>query len=45
MYDALQAAGAKADLLLIEGAEHADHHFVQTFVKQRVLEFLNENMK
>lgn len=44
MYQALQDAGVEADLVLIRGAEHADHAFVQDEIKDLVLEFLEKHM-
>lgn len=44
MYQALQEAGADADLILIRGAEHADHAFVQQEIKDLVLEFLEKHL-
>lgn len=42
LYDALQAAGVPSDLILIEGADHADHYFIQEEVKKMILDFLNQ---
>ncbi len=40
LYDALQAAGAQADLYLVEGAGHASPEFFQPEIQQRILAFL-----
>ncbi len=40
LYAALQKAGVPSDLVLVEGADHADHPFFQDSVKQLVLDFL-----
>ena len=44
MYKALKEAGAEAELYLIRGAEHADHAFVQTEIKELVLDFLQRHV-
>lgn len=44
LYEALQRAGVDSDLYLIEGANHADHPFVQDEVKAMILEFLNRRL-
>ena len=43
LYDELEAAGVESDLYLIEGADHADHPFVQDKAKAIILEFLNKH--
>ena len=40
MYEALQAHGIASELLLVDGAEHADPAFVQPAVKRDVVAFL-----
>ncbi len=40
LYVALQKAGVPSDLVLVEGAEHADHPFFRDSVKQTILEFI-----
>ncbi|MDR2020719.1 MAG: alpha/beta hydrolase [Treponema sp.] len=45
LYDALQKAGVDADLIIFEGVEHAEAHFVQPQVKQMMLDFLNRHLK
>ncbi len=45
MYDALQAAGVDAELLIVEGAEHADAAIVQTAVKEEIVRFLDSHLK
>ena len=44
LHDALIASGNEADLYVIEGAQHADEHFIQNEVKQLILDFLNKNL-
>ena len=44
MYETLQKAGVKSDLVLLGGAEHADARFVQPQIKDRILAFLNESL-
>ena len=41
-YDALQHAGAEADLILLEGAGHCDQSFSQTEVQKIILEFFQK---
>ena len=41
LYDALEAKGARVEYYLVEGANHADHHFYQDEMKEIVLEFMN----
>lgn len=45
LYDALQAAGVESDLYLVEGANHADHPFVQEEVKDLILAFLDRHLE
>jgi acetyl esterase/lipase len=40
LYDALTAAGVRADLYLVEGALHASPEFFQPEIQQRILAFL-----
>jgi acetyl esterase/lipase len=42
LYERLQAEGIDSELVIIEGAEHADVHFVQPQIKQMILDFLNK---
>lgn len=44
LYEALQKAGVESELILIEGANHADHHFVQEEVKEMILNFLDRTL-
>ena len=44
LYSALQSKGVESDLYLIEGANHADHHFVQQSTKELILDFLNKHL-
>jgi acetyl esterase/lipase len=44
LYEALQKAGVDSELYLIEGANHADHHFVQDETKALILAFLNRRL-
>jgi acetyl esterase/lipase len=44
LYEALQKAGVDSELYLIEGADHADHPFVQDEVKALILAFLNRRL-
>ena len=41
LYEALEAKGVRNEYLLIDGANHADHHFYQDETKEMVLEFMN----
>ena len=41
-YEALQRAGAEADLILLEGAGHCDQAFSQTEVQKIILEFFQK---
>jgi acetyl esterase/lipase len=45
LYDALQKAGVEAELIILEGAEHAAAHFIQPQVKQMILDFLDKHLK
>ncbi len=45
LYEALQKAGVQSDLYLIEGADHADHRFVQDQVKAIMLSFFDSVLK
>jgi acetyl esterase/lipase len=45
LYDTLQKAGADADMIIIEGAEHADPAFIQDETKQIILDFINKKLK
>jgi acetyl esterase/lipase len=40
LYEALRQAGTDAELVLLEGAEHADTAFMQQEVKQIILDFI-----
>jgi hypothetical protein len=40
----LEKAGADADMIVLEGAEHADNAFVQPEVKQMILDFINKRL-
>lgn len=42
LYQALTEKGVRADFYLINGANHADRHFVNPKVKQLILDFLDE---
>jgi dipeptidyl aminopeptidase/acylaminoacyl peptidase len=44
LYEALQAKHIASELVIIEGAEHADTPFVQPEIKQMILDFLNTYM-
>jgi acetyl esterase/lipase len=44
LYDSLQKAGADADLVVFEGAEHGDIAFVQPEVKQIIFDFLEAKL-
>ncbi len=41
LYEAMQKAGKRAEMLILDGAEHADAPFFQTEVKERILAFMN----
>jgi acetyl esterase/lipase len=45
IYGALEKAGADVDMIIIEGAEHADAAFVQEETKQLILDFLKAKLK
>jgi acetyl esterase/lipase len=45
LYDSLQKAGADADMIVLEGAEHADTAFVQPQVKELILEFIERKLR
>lgn len=45
MYEALRNVGLEPELLILNGAEHADARFVQPAIKERVLAFLDANLK
>lgn len=42
LYSALETAGVPADLILVEGADHSDEHFIQPQIKEEILAFLNK---
>jgi acetyl esterase/lipase len=44
LYDSLQNAGASADLVVLEGAEHADVAFIQEETKELILDFLKSRL-
>lgn len=44
LYENLVKKGVKADLLLLENAEHADVLFCQEEINKRILSFLKENL-
>ena len=44
LYQALQEAGIESELILIEGAEHADGAFIQPEIKDEVVLFLHKNL-
>lgn len=44
-YEQMEKAGNPCDLCLIEGAGHADQHFFQPVVKDRVIRFLDRYIK
>lgn len=44
LYRTFQEKGVDTDLYLIEGANHADHPFVQESVKALMLKFLNDRL-
>ena len=41
LYDALTGRGVRAELYIVEGAEHADAHFFQPEMKERILAFMD----
>jgi dipeptidyl aminopeptidase/acylaminoacyl peptidase len=45
LYDTLQKSGVEAELIVLEGVEHAEAHFVQPQIKQMILDFLNKHLK
>ncbi len=45
LYDKLTEAGVEADLLLVEGAGHADAGIVNSEVKKTILAFLDKHLK
>lgn len=44
MYQALQDAGVEADLVLVRGAEHADHVFYQEEIKEQIFRFISKTL-
>lgn len=44
-YDGMGKAGNECDLCLVRGAGHADQHFFQPVVKDRVIRFLDKHLK
>lgn len=44
LYESLQRQGVKSDFLIVKGAEHADARFLQEPIKERILQFLQENI-
>jgi acetyl esterase/lipase len=44
LYDSLQKAGAEADLIVLEGADHGDTAFVQPEIKQIILDFIKKTL-
>jgi acetyl esterase/lipase len=44
LHDCLEKAGAEAELIIIEGAEHADAAFVQEEIKREILSFLKARL-
>ncbi|MCI9486586.1 MAG: alpha/beta hydrolase [Lachnospiraceae bacterium] len=45
LYEALAAQGVRAELYIVEGAEHADAHFFQPEMKERILAFMDSVVK
>lgn len=45
LYEALQDAKVESDLILLEGAEHADYMFQQPSVKELVCDFMDRHLK
>ena len=45
LYDALEKNGVRAELVVLNGAEHADAPFFQPETKQMVLDFIDETLK
>lgn len=45
MYECLQEHGVDADFYIFEGAEHGDIPFIQTSVKEIILDFLKKTLK
>ena len=45
LYEALQNAKVESDLILLEGAEHADYMFQQPSVKELVCDFMDRHLK
>lgn len=44
MYDALEEKGVSVDLIAIEGADHADLHFFQEEIWERIAQFFKEKL-
>jgi acetyl esterase/lipase len=45
LYEALNKAGVDSELVILNGAEHADEPFVQDEIKQLIIKFLNRCLK
>jgi acetyl esterase/lipase len=45
LYDALISSGVRSELYLVEGANHADIHFMQKETKEIILSFLDSALK
>ncbi len=45
LYEALQNAKVESDLILLEGAEHADYMFQQPSVKELICDFMDRHLK
>ena len=45
LYQKLQEAGVESELVLVEGAGHADAAIIQDEIKEMMLEFLDEHLK
>jgi acetyl esterase/lipase len=44
LYDVLQKAGVVSELIILENSEHAEATFIQTEIKEMILEFLKKNL-
>jgi dipeptidyl aminopeptidase/acylaminoacyl peptidase len=45
LHDSLEAAGAKVDMIILDGARHLDAPFVQPEIKRIILDFLDKHLK
>ena len=44
LYDALSKSGARADYVLVDGAEHGDYHWYQPVVINKVVDWFRQTL-